>query len=158
MVRVFVLIVIIIISSSSIERKRRVSDFERDTKYQTRFCRKRKRDRNDSQKNARSLARVSFPSFLSFFFVALRFPEGRRRHEKHQYRDTKTSSSSSFENDNTYETLYKTTTTTTTTMILPREVATPARRCVRPWTTTTMIFLLLGRTSDRSLSSKRRCP
>ena len=42
-------------------------------------------------------------------------------------------------------------------MILPREVATPARRCVRPWTTTTttMLFLLLGRTSDRSLSSKR---
>ena len=116
MVRVFVLIVIIISSSSSsIERKRRVSDFERDTKYQTRFCRKRKRDRNDSQKNARSLARVSFPSFPSFFFVALRFPR--------EDDDTKTPISRHkdiiiiiiiiiiiVKNDNTYETLYKMTT------------------------------------------------
>jgi hypothetical protein len=42
------------------------------------------RPKRRAKKNARSLARVSFPSFLSVFFVkALRFPEGRQRHEKH---------------------------------------------------------------------------
>ena len=43
-------------------------------------------------------------------------------------------------------------------MILPREVATPARRCVRPWTTTMLFLLLLGRTSDFCSLSSRRCP
>ena len=112
MVRVFVLIVIIIIisssSSSSIERKRRVSDFERDTKDQTFAFVANENATETTRKKKRSLARPRVFSFFSFRLLrqSASFSRGKTTTRKTpQYRDTKTSSSSSFENDTTYERL-----------------------------------------------------